>query len=252
MNILLLVLLLLVCTLEAVVPTEANQGDEEGVVQKMVDPQIQGCCSPHIYFYLKSDDKCKHCSKKPLEKPFPASLPTVVIPTNKNRLTLTQMSALIVSSTALLALIVSYDRSQHLVILPIMSLGITYSLGMSSAVGYLTQQTAELEAAFSSVERVMEYTDSLIQEKEVSYGKRRGSSTMRKMASISVLFPNPVRPTTPTLCPEFRWNVTSFSTSGSPSRYRRLMRSMNRSPVVGQLGCGAGNSSGRTTRTLRS
>ncbi|CUI15196.1 ABC transporter, putative, partial [Bodo saltans] len=79
------------------------------------------------------------------------------------------MSSSIVLATTLIicGVVVSSDDPAQA---PVMSLAITYSIGIASAFGYLTTMTSDLESGMSSVERVKEYCDELPQEKVVEYG----------------------------------------------------------------------------------
>ena len=81
------------------------------------------------------------------------------------------LSSTIVLATALLTvgLMSSYDRSTQILLLPVMSLGVTYSLNIGISVGYLTSMTADIEASFSSIERIKEFTEKVPQEREVTY-----------------------------------------------------------------------------------
>jgi ATP-binding cassette, subfamily C (CFTR/MRP), member 1 len=67
---------------------------------------------------------------------------------------------------------------------PIASLGITYSIVVTGAVGFLTTMLAELIAAFSSVERVREYADELEHEREVEYTSAPESDGRRDEATM--------------------------------------------------------------------
>ncbi len=83
------------------------------------------------------------------------------------------ITAIITVSTALLCcgLLISYTKQEQRDLLPVMALAITTSLAIGGVVSFLTITAGELEAGFSSVERVKEYSDSLPQERNVVYGE---------------------------------------------------------------------------------
>ena len=51
----------------------------------------------------------------------------------------------------------------------VMLLAITYSIGLTGAIGFLTMLTADLETALNSVERIKEFIDEIPQERAVVY-----------------------------------------------------------------------------------
>jgi ABC-type multidrug transport system fused ATPase/permease subunit len=90
------------------------------------------------------------------------------------------LSSVIVAATTLLTvgLMTSYDRSTQSDLLPIMALGVTYSLNIGLTIGFLTSMTADVEASFSSIERVKEFTETVPQEREVMYSSEESSSVI--------------------------------------------------------------------------
>ena len=83
------------------------------------------------------------------------------------------ISSFITISTAVICcgLLISYSHTDQLTLLPIMALAVTFSMSIGGATGFLVNLAGELEAGFSSIERVKEYSDSLPQEREVVYGE---------------------------------------------------------------------------------
>eukprot|EP00760_Papus_ankaliazontas_P013947 PhM_4_TR15927/c0_g1_i1/m.43479 len=77
--------------------------------------------------------------------------------------------ALATSLLSTVLIVEVYDQGDAVDELSVLSLGITYSLAIAGAIGFLSQQTAEFEALFSSVERVEEYATQLPQERDVEY-----------------------------------------------------------------------------------
>jgi ATP-binding cassette subfamily C (CFTR/MRP) protein 1 len=81
------------------------------------------------------------------------------------------LGAILIAAVGMLSIAVlsSQNRADRFDTLPSMTLGITYAVNITGALGFLTTGYAEVIAAFSSVERCREYAEHLPQERTIEY-----------------------------------------------------------------------------------